>query len=220
MSHIPRFDAIDYSHPERYLELDPSFVGGDVVAETASRFRGAGAETSLRNIWRWLRDNLASEHQQSDYRWRTASEIISRGRYFGCAEHALVYGCMARACGIPSVWVKSLDIPWIRRFRATREFDGGSGHVYLEIFLAGAWSLLDATQDELFEAYDPSQRLLPGHDVDRYAYDKGGNARELVLSLDWEPWKRETQEFFGDFNLQLLDDAACAVTGPGRRLAV
>jgi hypothetical protein len=131
-----------------------------------------------------------------------------------------VYGCLARACEIPIVWVKSLDVPWIRRFRQTRHFDGGKGHVYLEAFVSGSWRLLDATQDELFDAYDPAQRLLPGRDVKRYAYDKGGNARELVLSLDWEPWQAETKTFFRDFDLRLLDQAAPAVTGRGRRLAV
>ncbi len=36
-------------------------------------------------------------------------------------------------------------------------------------------------------------RRLPG---ERYAYDKGGSPWELVLSVRWEPWKRQTAAFF------------------------
>jgi hypothetical protein len=98
--------------------------------------------------------------------------------------------------------------------------DGGSGHVYLEIFLKRRWRLLDATQDQLFDEYDSSQRLLPGQSVERYAYDKGGNARELVLSLDWEPWKEETKAFFRGFDLGELGRSRFATSGSARRLAV
>ncbi len=118
------------------------------------------------------------------------------------------------------VWVKALDVPWIRKFVASRQFDGGKGHVYLEVFLDANWRLLDAMQDELFDSYDPRERLLPGHRIERYAYDKGGDARELVLSLDWEPWKEETKRFFACFDLRHLDCARRAAGGKSRRLAV
>ena len=218
--HVPRFDDIDYSNPKRYLFLDPSFAGDGAVEHVGAQVRHVSPEASLGAIWRWVRDNLEDDRVQSDYRWRTAAEIIDRKRYFGCAEHALMYGCLARACGIPVVWLKSLDVPWIRRFTATHEFDGGSGHVYLEVFLGGRWRLLDATQDEIFDHYDPTQRLLPARGVVRYGYDKGGDPRQLVLSLDWGPWQVETQTFFRDFDVRLLDGAVMAVSGPARRLAV
>jgi len=110
----------------------------------------------------------------------------------GGAEHALVYGSLSRACGIPTVWVKSLDVRWIRQFVSSGRFDGGSGHVYLEVFLAGRWRLLDATQDELFDSYDPHHRLLPGPldarslvRVERYAYRWVGSWLQLSSSSCW-----------------------------------
>lgn len=188
-----------------------------VIAD--SQLRMDTLEKSLGRIWLWMRDTISPDRYQIDYRWRTASDVICHEHYYGCAEHALEFGCLARACSIPTIWVKSLDVPWIKNYVKTRNFDGGSGHVYLEVFLGARWCLLDATQDELFEEYDRTQRILPGLDVERYAYDKGGDARELVLSLDWEPWQIETQQFFFNFNTQLLDQAKPAVRGPGRRLS-
>jgi len=218
--HVPCFDAIDYSRPEAYWQVSPSFAGDERILRVAEGLRVANQEATLGAIWRWIRDNLPEEKNQTDYRWRTASEILARGLYYGCAEHALVYGSLSRGCGIPTVWVKSLDVPWIRTFVSSGKFNGGSGHVYLEVFVNGIWRLLDATQDELFDCYMTSERLLPGRDVQRYAYDKGGDAHELVLSLDWDPWQKETRQFFSGFDLEELSRARSAVASRGRRLAV
>jgi len=217
----PTFDSIDYIAPTNYLALHPSFAGdGAALSGVDARLRGASDEATLANIWRWLRDDFAVRNITSEYGWRTVAEIVERKSYIGCADHALVYGCAARACGIPTVWVKSLDASWIRNFRNGREWDGGNGHVFLEMFIENRWRLVDATQDEIFDEYDPAQRLLPGRGGDRYAYDKGGDPRALVLSLDWTPWVEETKRVFSDFDVTLLNDALPATRGKGRRLAV
>jgi hypothetical protein len=219
--HIPYFDAIDYSRPEAYCQVNPSFAGDEKsIMRVSEGLRSANQEAILGAIWRWVRDNLPAEQKQTDYRWRTVSEILERGFYYGCAEHALVYGSLSRGCGIPTAWVKSLDVPWIRSFVLSGAFNGRSGHVYLQIFVSSNWCLLDATQDELFDCYSTRERLLSGRNVQRYAYDKGGGARELVLSLDWELWKKETRRFFNKFDLEELSRARSAVVGRGRRLAV
>jgi len=205
-SPAPRFDSIDYTRPEDFLFLHPSFVGSGSIADLASRFAVANQEATLGNIWCWL-SHFKCVNDTNDYGWRPAIEIIGRRRYIGCADHALVYGCVARACGIPTVWVKSLETAWIRRYRETKVFNGGSGHVFLEMFLAGRWRLVDATQDELFDEYDPNQHLLPGpanHPCERYAYDKGADPRALVLSLDWEPWVSETKHYLDSFDCRSL----------------
>ena len=218
---IPCFDGIDYANPDDYLSLHASFVGSGSLQALTTYFMAPTPQEVLANIWRWIRNEFNAEENQTDYKWRTVTEIIGRKRYFGCAEHALVYGSLTRACRIPTVWVKSLDVQWIREFRRSGDFDGGSGHVFLEVFIQGEWRLLDATEDLLYDEYNPSSRLLPGSaDDSRYAYDKGGDPRELILSLDWEPWVVQTKAFFSTFNLQLLDEANHAVTSSGRRLTV
>lgn len=220
MTPHPRFDVVDYSRPQDCLGLSKSFVGAGSIKTLADSLRSARPEGTLGAIWMWMRDNLAMRNVSADYRWRTVSQILDRRTYIGCADHALVYGTVARACGIPVVWVKSLDVEWIRSFRNTGRFDGGNGHVFLEVFLGEKWRLLDATQDELYEQYDPSLELLPGRSGEYYAYDKGCDPRALVLSLDWEPWKAQTLEYFAIFDLKRLADAKRAWQGQGRRLAV
>ena len=219
MTPTPRFDAIDYSAPEEYLSLSPSFVGPGSIASLATSLQTSSPQATLGSIWKWLMANLTVRNVTADYGWRPVTEILARRTYIGCADFAMVYGCLARACGIPVVWVKSLNVSWIRTFRNTGRFNGGDGHVFLEAHLDGTWHLIDASQDELFHPYSPSCQLLPGPDEGRFAYDKGGDPRALVLSLDWEPWKAQTRSYFASFDLGRLLTARRACEGAGRRLS-
>ena len=77
--------------------------------------------------------------------------MMSRRTYGGCADHAAVFGTLARAAGIPTVWVKTMDVDWIEDFRAGRpEAENYRGHVFLEVFLGGRWWLLDAEAMRLY----------------------------------------------------------------------
>lgn len=88
----------------------------------------------------------------------------------------------------------------------------------IEVFLQNRWCLLDAGGPILFDPYDPNEKLLPGGKVERFAYDKGDDPRQLVLSLDWSAWTQETIDYFSNFDVGLLDTARPATTSPGRRL--
>ena len=105
--------------------------------------------------------------------------------------------------------MKTLDAEWIRDYKALGKEGHWSGHVFLEIFIHGRWVLLDDTAMVLYDDYDPKMRILPG---ERYAYDKGGDPFDLVLSCRWELWKKETRAYFRDFDLSKLP------VGKGRRL--
>lgn len=145
------------------------------------------------------------------YTWRDVDTMVDDGTYGGCADHALLFGALARAVDIPVVWVKTMDADWIREFRSgPREPSTWRGHVFLELYDGQRWVLLDATQLRIYDDYDPRARLLPG---DRFAYDKGLDPYELVLSTRWDVWKDQTRAHFAS-----LDLAELPVDG-GRALA-
>jgi hypothetical protein len=143
--------------------------------------------------------------------WRDFDRVLDTKVYGGCADHALVFGALSRACGIPTVWVKTMDADWIREFRKEGACTSWRGHVFLEVHLGGRWRLLDASGMRLYEDYDPAMRILPGG---RYAYDKGGDPKVMILSTDWERWKRQTAAYFARFDLSKLP------VGEGRTLGM
>jgi len=197
----PKFDRIDYARPERYLDLPPKLGKRATIQKAAADIKPAAPRGKLAAIGSWISSHLRDDDSAA-YSWRDFDRILADGTYGGCADHAETFGAMARACGIPTVWVKTMDADWIRMFRRNRdETRTWSGHVFLEVHLDGKWVLLDASQGVLYEDYDVRQRILPG---DRYAYDKGGDPYDLILSTRWEEWKKQTRQHFADFDLTQL----------------
>src|SRR5262249_54847383 len=196
----PRFDRIDYSRPQDYLDLHKSLGDPARIRSLAITLKSDSPERTLLSIGRWMNSNLTCDNRAA-YAWRDFDRVVDSKVYGGCADHALVFGALARACGVPTVWVKTMDADWIREFRSTGTCTSWRGHVFLEVHIGGRWKLLDATGLRLYDHYDPAQRILPGG---RYAYDKGGDPKAMVLSTDWERWKRQTAGYFADFDLRKL----------------
>jgi hypothetical protein len=195
----PDFDRVDHAKPAAQLEV-PAKVG-DVA-----RIKAIGAQLkrpdpyqTLGSIGRWMRRNLRNDSRAA-HQWRTFEQMQKDGTYGSSSDHAMFFGVLARACGIPTVWVKTMDVDWILDFRAGAA-STYEGHDFLEVFIDGAWRLLDAEGGLLYERYDPRSRLLPGP---RFAYDKGGDPYDLVLSSRWDDWKQQTDEFFSRLDLATL----------------
>ena len=193
-------DRINYSEPKAYLSLDEHFGNKEHIAAVAGGLGGKTPEEKLVAIYQWVHSHLTYK-ADAPYEWRNFDRLVNDGNYGGCADHSVVFGALARACGIPTVWVKTLDVDWIREFRATGKEGGWDGHVFLEVFLHDRWVLLDDVQMVLYQDYDPRLRILPGN---RLAYDKGGDPFELILSSRWELWKVQTRAFCRDLDLTSL----------------
>jgi hypothetical protein len=207
----PVFDRIDYARPQAYLSLPASIGNKAHIEKVAAKLTGKTPEEKLIAIGRWIEGRLRYDARCA-YAWRDFDEILDDGKYGGCADHAVFFGALARASGIPCVWVKTMDIDWIREFRANRgKCSSWRGHVYLEVYVRDRWMLLDASQLVLYQDYRPTEHILPGN---RWAYDKGGDPFALVLSPRWEEWKKQTAAHFADFDLAQLPFA----TQPGRNL--
>ena len=186
--------------PQDYLTLPQSLGSSERIRRLAQQIGGDSPEEALIAIARWMTANLGYDPSAA-YTWRNCDAILDTATYGGCADHAILFGALARASSVPTVWVKTMDADWIREFRATGTCTSWRGHVFLEVFLRGRWCLLNAEPLLLWEEYNPAMRLLPGN---RYAYDKGPDPKTLLLSLDWERWKKQTAAYFRAFDLSRL----------------
>lgn len=112
-------------------------LAAPVVAQrrvAATLDAGSNRET-VAAICAWVEANLAYDPEVADT-WRTLDEILADASYGSCADHSVITGALTRACGIPTVWVKTLDLDWIREFRAGLR-STWRGHVFLTLFLDG-----------------------------------------------------------------------------------
>jgi hypothetical protein len=94
-----------------------------------------------------------------------------------------------------------MDISWIWDFKKGRKFESWSGHVFLEVFVDGRWMLLDPGAKLIYRDYSPKARILPGN---RFAYHKGNDPKEMIMSLQWEQWKDQTSTYFRNLDESLL----------------
>lgn len=196
----PRFERIDYSNPRAYVRLPASIGNAKHIGSIAAQLKRQTPETSFRAIHQWMSENLSYDPNAA-YHWRNFDRIIDDGTLGGCADHSIVFGALSRACDIPTVWVKTMDYDWIRNFKWQGPIGSWRGHVFLEVYIQGNWVLLDAQGMILYEDYDRNSHFFPGG---RYAYDKGGDPHELILSVEWAVWKKQTAVYFAKFDVSSL----------------
>jgi len=197
----PSFDRVKYDRPDDYLVLNPSLGRESQIRAAAAPLKRATPEKTLAAIHKWVNAELKYQPDAA-YEYRNFDQACAAKLYGGCADYAVVFTALSRACGIPTVFVKTMDADWIREFRANGKSTSWRGHVFLEVFIDGKWRLLEPGGLTMYDDYDPkTRRLLPG---DRWAYDKGTDPKEIILSPEWERWKIQTAAHFREFDLKQL----------------
>jgi transglutaminase-like putative cysteine protease len=206
----PDFARVRYDQATDCLVLNESLGDADHIREIAAKLKGKTDTESLIAIHRWVNENLKYDANAA-YEYRDFDQAVAKCVYGGCADYAVVYTSLARACGIPTVFVKTMDVDWIYEFTRAGKCENWRGHVYLEVFVDGKWKLLEPGGNTLYDQYDVTQHLMPGGT--RWAYDKGIDPKQIILSPDWENWKIQTAAHFRDFDVRQLPPA-----DDGRRL--
>jgi len=196
----PQFGSIDYAQPSKYLALPDSLGDPAAITAQASRLKADSNLETIRNVLNWMEKNLKYDAQKA-YAWRNYDDVIREKAYGGCADQGIVCGALLKGAGIPAVWVKTMDVGWIWDFKKGRPFQSWSGHVFLEVWVDQKWMLLDPGAKLIYPDYRPQVRILPGN---RFAYDRGNDPKAMVMSLQWEEWKRQTEACFRNLDESLL----------------
>jgi hypothetical protein len=196
----PSVDTIDYTDPNKYLEIDHSLGDRKAILAQANKLKGDSEMETLRNVLNWMQTALKYDGEKA-YAWRNYDDVVREKTYGGCADEGIVCGVLLKGAGIPTVWVKTMDVAWIWDFKKGRPFKSWSGHVFLEVFAEGKWMLLDPGGRTIYQGYSTQSRILPGN---RFAYHKGNDPKTMIMSLQWEEWKNQTEGFFRTLNVSLL----------------
>src|SRR5262249_17073329 len=149
---------------------------------------GQTDEEKLAAVGKWIRATFHLDTAKSWGPWLGFGKALASKTVGGCADTAVIFGALARALGVPTVWVKALDVSAIRIIVHEPDYSPPSlwsGHVFVESFVDGRWRLVDPVELVIYDDYDHYAHLLPG---DRWAYDKGDDPIALPLSLDKDKW--------------------------------
>lgn len=180
-------ETIDYKKPEPYAKIPERDGDAALIRKLAAPLKDKDPEQTFRNIHAFIaRIPHVPEGWEPDY--RDFGKLIPWFDHTDCASHALLFCNLARACGIPAVYVKSSRHEWIRNYVATGERGDFSGHVFLEVFVDGKWKLLDAQGMQIWDAYDAADPELPGGLL---AYEKGWDHYAMVHSTRRDEFIKE-----------------------------
>ena len=158
-----RGERPDYGKPELYLKQGPqSALSSATVAQISGELAlpgGAGHIRTLSALYFWLTDNFTGEALGGMTVGKTTAEGLIKDRKLGgCHDYALVFAATLRALGYPALMADTASIRW------AKEYKTGSGtycHVFVEVYAAGKWLLIDPVSGRLILDYDPSNPVIP-----------------------------------------------------------
>jgi hypothetical protein len=204
--------TIDHEDPGPYARIPKSAGDADVIRGIAADLKAETPERTLRRIHGFIADGVPDV---PDPGWspdhRNFDSLVTGFDHHGCASHGLLFANLARACGIPVVYIKSTRHSWIREFVATGRRGSFSGHVFLEVFVKGKWRLLDAQGMRIWDDYDPADPELPGGLL---VYEKGWDHVAMVHSTQRDRYIEEALARWKGFDVSKLREN----DAPGRSL--
>lgn len=194
-------ENVDHGKPKSCLAISKRTGDAAAIKKLAKTLRADDPEQTLRNVCAYVAavPNIPHRGWLPDHQdFATLSAGFDQR---DCARHALLFGTLTRACGIPTVYVKSMRHDWIRAFRETGETGNFAGHVFLEVHVGNMWKLVDAQGMRIWDDYDPDDPELPGG---LHAYEKGIDHHAMVHSTRRDLFKSEALARFADVDVGKL----------------
>ena len=129
----------------KYLQTGEQTEVTPAIQKMADLITGDSDKEIAENIISWIQDNL--EHKDIDSLAKgslTAEEIIEKGEFSGCTDFALVFITLARAKGIPAIYVETIQQDFLEKVNAGEKVDSPFlGHVFADVYIDGAWKAVD-----------------------------------------------------------------------------
>jgi len=115
-------------------------------------------------------------HKLELYSRYKTEDYIKDKKLYGCTSYGLVIANMARAKGIPAVFVEGLKMDFIREYQNGDFNNTIRGHVFIEVYIDNKWYLIDSTRGRLYTNYNIRSKILPnnnyllGKGIDRWDF--------------------------------------------------
>ncbi len=151
-----------------YLQSGPQTQITPNIREITSRFEGT-LEEKIMLIFNLVRklENKSNNREVKDrvFRRRTAEEIISDNYVTGCTDDALVFITLARASGIPTKYIETIERSWLESEDSSVS---PGGHVYAGVYDGSQWVITDPTRGIIGADIEADGRVVFGEGLDSW----------------------------------------------------
>lgn len=161
--------------------LDAEYVKGRIDYDMSQK-QSKGREISqLASLMGWIRSRVQYARGEKEFIaknqfQRSAKEIWESGKTVGCTDYALLFAVFARQLGVPTTYLHTASIKWVKDFQENGEIDTCRGHSFCECFYNGEWILVDPTAGKVVGKYDVKKITTPyliGGDNEFLPYYRG-----------------------------------------------
>lgn len=192
------FKNVDYSEPGVFLQRGKQT---DAVSERfknmLSNINDKKDFTTLAEIYELIRKIPNGDGEKFGC---TVDEILSRNTLTGCTDYGLVFAALSRAKGIPTVFLQTARIDWIKDLRGQRDNrEMIRGHILIEVYIDGEWYLIDSTAGKLYLKYDKNNFSL---DDGYYVFAKSLEIFDMGTKDERDNYQR-MMDTFKDFDMNL-----------------
>lgn len=207
----------NWDEPEKYLSQgELTKLTDKVKKEIENIDSNAIDEEKVINIMRWMNKTTQRESNSRDPKKfnKSAEEILEAKLRTGCSDSAVLYSTVARALGIPTMQIQSLDIDWAKKVKNNEEIDGLYGHFYCASYLETMpgkfkWYLIDTDMPQrrvMDENYNPLMEFnINDRNIDknRYAYAYTIDSKEIEIDRQ----KMDSIERNGRVMFKVIEEA-------------
>lgn len=161
--------------------LDVEYVKGRIDYDISQK-QSKGREISqLASLMSWINSRVRYAHGEREFIaknqfQRSAKEIWESGKTVGCTDYALLFAVFARQLGVPTTYLHTASVKWVKEFQEKAEIDTCRGHSFCECFFDGEWILVDPTAGRVVGKYDVEKITTPyliGGDNEFLPYYRG-----------------------------------------------
>ncbi len=147
-----------------------------------SQKQSKGREISqLASLMSWINSRVQYARGEKEFIaknqfQRSAKEIWESGKTVGCTDYALLFAVFARQLGVPTTYLHTASVKWVKEFQEKAEIDTCRGHSFCECFFDGEWILVDPTAGRVIGKYDVEKITTPyliGGDNEFLPYYRG-----------------------------------------------
>lgn len=110
----------------------------------------------------FMQEFIIDENSKIDKVARLTEEIVESRICSSSNDVGLVLSTLLRLKGIPTIFVSTLHIDWIKQMqKESQHSQEVQGYVFLEIYLNNKWYLFDSMKGKIYDNYDYNNLSLP-----------------------------------------------------------
>jgi hypothetical protein len=153
---------IDYSNPKSFLAPGTqSSLSEQYAIDIFKQIKiGSNEMENIGAIFKWKQGYFKASAAGGKLIGKvTVNQLVETKALSGCHDHGLVLVTLFRNYKFPAIMVDATGIQWAMDY-ATGKETGFKGHIFVEVYVNDKWILINSTNGQYIENYDPCNPVI------------------------------------------------------------